>query len=384
MNQYLRLYAEAETALLADFPARHWHYNLLIPAFAEDCTFFQQLRADVLNSHCCLTVLVVNQPDSLPGIDPRNQQLMEVVLASGHCGWRRGNLALVDLTGCASAVLLVDRSTHPIPKKQGVGLARKIAADLACVLIERRHLASPWLCCTDADVQLPGNYFAALPEDTSAAACLYPFRHQCDDSPLGRATSLYEWSLHYYVNGLKAAKSPYGFHTIGSTLAINSNHYQQVRGFPKRSGGEDFYLLNKLAKTGSIVELTAPTITIAARSSHRVPFGTGPAVAKILAMTYPNREFTVYNPKIFQELAQWLALMPTLWGSDSALEQLSPQSRCALLALGATDAIAHSRRQSKDAAGFEKQMTIWFDGFMTLKFVHALQAAGFSQVGLQH
>ena len=63
---------------------------------------------------------------------------------------------------------------------------------------------------------------------------------------------LYEYSLRYYVAGLTYAQSPYAFHTIGSTMAVNAEHYASVRGFPRREAGEDFYLLNKLAKVGSV------------------------------------------------------------------------------------------------------------------------------------
>ncbi len=69
------------------------------------------------------------------------------------------------------------------------------------------------------------------------------------------ATQLYELSLRYYVAGMKFARSPYAFHTIGSSMAVSPVHYARVRGFPKREAGEDFYLLNKLAKLGSVLEL---------------------------------------------------------------------------------------------------------------------------------
>ena len=51
---------------------------------------------------------------------------------------------------------------------------------------------------------------------------------------------------------MKYARSPYAFHTIGSTMAVSANHYAKVRGFPKREAGEDFYLLNKLAKVKTL------------------------------------------------------------------------------------------------------------------------------------
>ena len=65
---------------------------------------------------------------------------------------------------------------------------------------------------------------------------------------------------------------------------INAEHYAQSAGFPKLAAGEDFYLLNKLAKIGKIIPLKIinQPIYIQARISNRTPFGTGPALDKII------------------------------------------------------------------------------------------------------
>lgn len=397
-GKYLEHYAERETRLLSDFPRFHWDYCLLIPAFAETPDFYDRLRAGVVGTHRVLLVLVINQPDSaspdspssgspLSGreqeIHPLNRLLMAHVLGSGELRWRSGPLSLVDLPCSGSGVLIVDRfSEHPLPARQGVGLARKIAADLALGLIMGKQIASPWLFCTDADSLLPANYFDAVASAGGAAACTYHFSHLCDATDVGNATRCYEISLHHYVNGLKLAASPYAFHTVGSTIAVNSAHYAMVRGFPKRAGGEDFYLLNKLAKTGQVVALEQPVVGITPRISTRVPFGTGPAVERILAMENPGADFMLYNPRIFEELKQWLAIVPHLMDSDQPLQALSRESRQSLLALGVEEALRHSRRQGKTLAGFVKHMNIWFDGFRTLKYVHYLQNHGFSPVAI--
>ena len=105
------------------------------------------------------------------------------------------------------------------------------------------------------------------------------------------------------------AGSPYAFHTIGSTMAVSAVHYAKVRGFPKREAGEDFYLLNKLAKVGSVLELDVGTddgaIEIDSRRSDRVPFGTGAAVNKITGLADPVREFQFYDPEVFGLLKTW-------------------------------------------------------------------------------
>ena len=381
-GKYLLRHGEAECAWLTGFPALQWDYCLLIPAFAESADFFERLAGGLLRHHRVLLVVVINQPDRLPEIHPLNQRLAARIHRETVPIWRQGNLSLHGLPG-GSAVLLVDRySAAPIPSRQGVGLARKIAADLAATLIQRRQIASPWLFCSDADGLLPANYFHAAGTAQPAAALLYPFRHRVDDSPVGRATLLYEISLRHYVAGLAAAGSPYAFHTIGSTIAMHSSHYALVRGFPRRAGGEDFYLLNKLAKTGPVRVLDQPEIEIEARLSTRVPFGTGPAVQGILALDNPEEEYGFYNPGIFRELRHWLAIMPGCLADEEAWHCLAANTRDTLASLGVASAIAHSRRHGRDMAAFTRHMHTWFDGFMTLKFVHGLQARGLKPVPL--
>ena len=58
-----------------------------------------------------------------------------------------------------SALLVVNRFERPIPAKQGVGLARKIAGDIACALYQNKQLAAPYFFSSDADVTFPKDYF---------------------------------------------------------------------------------------------------------------------------------------------------------------------------------------------------------------------------------
>ena len=87
--------------------------------------------------------------------------------------------------------------------------------------------------------------------------------------------------MSYYVNSLKAANSNYAYPTLGSTFAIHAETYAQVE-LSKRNAGEDFHLLNKIAKTSRIQYSTETTISLEARLSDRVPIGTRPSIKKIL------------------------------------------------------------------------------------------------------
>ena len=137
---------------------------------------------------------------------------------------------------------------------------------------------------------MPRDYFSAVEplNARTTSAAVYPFEHARNpDIRVQHAQALYDASLHYYVAGLKWAGSPWAFHTIGSTLAINAAHYAQARGFPKRRAAEDFYLLNKLAKLGHIETLSSPPL--ADQISSRPPLRRSVQEGKKLP-SYPDNE----------------------------------------------------------------------------------------------
>ena len=119
-------------------------------------------------------------------------------------------------------------------------------------LLERVAQRAGVFLAVDADARLPSDYFSRLPRQRVAAVS-WPYCHGPGDTPAETdACERYELHLHHYVLGLAWAGSPYAFHTLGSCISVHVEHYAQVGGVPRRNGAEDFYLLNKLAKTGAV------------------------------------------------------------------------------------------------------------------------------------
>lgn len=381
VNRYLANYAERELLQLHDFPEDlHFQHCLVIPAYNEAADYFTRLQLGPLHNQNALCITVINQPDT-DSDTHLNEQLMHHLRLSGNIIWRSANMCLLQYGGSTNYWLAIDRfssdqhSDRRIPAKEGVGLARKIGCDLATALIARSQIASSWIHSSDADAFLPKEYFH-LPEAHHYSAAIYQFKHQNDGSAVGRATALYEQTLHYYVAGLKWAESPYAYHTIGSILAINAGSYCEVRGFPRRSGGEDFYLLNKLAKVGRIYQSDC-IVRIKARKSDRVPFGTGPAVAAIMQKNIPEEDLNSYNPEVFICLKEWLTHIPKIWlmiqADDDPLAALSQPTRDAIGAVGWATIARHLDKQAKSQSDSDSALHNWFDAFRTLKFVHYLQ-----------
>ena len=388
--KYLQSWAEVETSVLSP-PQNRYRCVLALAAYREDGSLLE--RIDTLMAHYrgVLIILVINRPTlasetrAPADVAPNCAETMLARrIERRYPGLARDRYGQYFDLGRGNTLLAIDRYSRGrgIPVQQGVGLARKIAADIACLFIHRGLVTSPWIHSSDADVRWPGNYFAVSEQTPpGASALLSPFRHGSPPGDAGLAVQLYELSLRYYVAGLRWAGSPYAMHTVGSTLAIHYINYAMVRGFPRRSAGEDFYILNKLAKTGPVRALPEACLGIAGRSSDRVPFGTGPACDKILGLANPIEDYCFYHPRCFEELRKALESMGRLVQSEQPLaqwqNQLERRPRAAFVAvledLGMGRALVHAHQQSRDPVRFARHLATWFDAFRTRKFVHAIR-----------
>ena len=411
MEKYLHNYAEPEVLALEGLPDQlSWENVMVIPACNESAGL---LRSPPPCGGRSLMILVINEPENAAERVSLCNRALEAAVEERFtllwCSAYGPGLSLWRDPCAARDLLLVDRFSEGrhLPARGGVGFARKIGVDLALGLIHHQRIHTTWIHCTDADVQLPGTYFArsnSLQDNASKiSALIYPFSHsddqdKSDSREVVMATLLYELSLRYYVAGMKLARSPYAFHTIGSTMAVNAIHYAKVRGFPKREAGEDFYLLNKLAKVGSVLELGEDeynqAIEIESRRSDRVPFGTGAAVNKITGLADPLSDFQFYNPVVFELLKLWLQSFPAVWASGSTElspdifpdQQMENQGHklqmllAGLKELKTNQALVHAFRQSSNLDQFTRQMHTWFDAFRTLKLIHFLRDIDFQSI----
>ena len=385
ITKYLDHYAETEAALAADLflalftelePHETYEHCLVIPARRENWVEIKQNWQHLTSS--MLVVLVVNTSDQE---DWATQKLLEDTTSTSIA--QTGNLYLSRLNSFIDC-LVVDRTStgHQFSSQDGVGLARKIGADIALTLISQGVIRNSYINNTDADAVLPSTYFdLAVPENVSAI--VRPFSHisrsksQNDDQRKAhhQAVLLYEISLRYYVNRLAHANSPYAFHTIGSTISVNARDYALVRGTPRRLAGEDFYLLNKLAKTGNIYSTRGDPIILDARISHRTPFGTGSSIDRILSLENPLTDYLYYQPNVFEQLKTLLRKLPLCWPQTEMEEVFTnePYLKDWGLSTGAFMVIAKQRERIKTESVFLKFLNDWLDGFRTLKFIHFMR-----------
>ena len=296
-----------------------------------------------------------------------------------------------------SDLYILDRCETKVPIKQGVGLARKLGMDLAIYLnhlqFEKNAHNAQWIHSCDADVELPANYFDIDPPHEGESVALYEYEHRAEEG-FGQAMALYEFSLRYYVQQLSLAGSPYAFQTIGSLIAVTPHAYVQVRGMPKRSGAEDFYFLNKLAKVGKVKSLNSPVLMIKGRPSERVPFGTGPAISKIEQMSSPELDYKFYYPRIFLLLKHLISLVSSpehciasyevfIESLVSTMEQNDANNVAAALTELKFEKQFRHLANKKDSESFIKAFHTWFDAFVTLRFIHIMRDKAYPSISIK-
>ena len=225
------------------------------------------MRRDLLSrlDGSALVILVINAPSNA---DAEARHRTEAL-------WRA--LGGADGEPSTSAVGASSSISWPSTGRRRAGSSRAAkawasparSADMACALIAAGRITSPWIHMTDADAELPADYFAHVPAGPGCA--LYPFRHEAPPE-LADAMRLYELHLRYYVNRLHWAGSPYAFHTIGSTIRFMPTPTSRCAACPSAMPAS-FHLLNKAAKVAAPLR---PEIRLKARLSMRVPSALGP------------------------------------------------------------------------------------------------------------
>jgi hypothetical protein len=348
---------------------------VVIPALAESANLFATLSslADNPAGSCekILVLVVVNQREDATQGDKDDNLTTRHQLASGKEQPAHLNLAWVD--ACTPGREL------PI-KGGGVGLARKIGLDLA---LSRLNTSDPhaFLACLDADTLVRPDYLPALREHFHGSrhgAAIIPFIHQKGLSEQAdRAITWYELFLRCYVLGLSRAGSPYAFHTVGSSMACRADAYAKIGGMNSRSAGEDFYFLQQLARTVGVRQVAGTVVYPSQRASHRVPFGTGRSISRILEGDTSAALF--YHCGCYKELGAWLNLVTTNlhregdWIMGSA-EGISTPLADYLTLTGFEEIWGKLRRNNPRPEVLLNAFHGWFDGLKTMKLIHHLSA----------
>lgn len=376
---------------------------VVIPSYAERETLPATLLALAANQassleYSLILCVVNNKINSGPSVIEDNQKTIEyldALVKKQELNKFSANQNLFrHLSAIADSKLkigYIDASSKGYEMPQGtggVGMARKIGMDTALRLLKNVSYPGKLIISLDADTLVEGNYLSAIknyftPEIKTAIAA---YQHQMPDNHEGQAAiCCYEIFLRYWVLGLKYAKSPWAFHSIGSTIVTTADAYLQVRGMNRRAAGEDFYFLNKLAKIGGIGYIQDTCVYPSARASARVPFGTGKAIQRFLEGG--NNEYQLYDPRIFIIISRWLEFMNSAINSSEeeilkAAENIHPALKLFLEDSRFADAWSKIRRNAKEEKTLRHHFNDWFDGFKTYKLINYLTSNAYSKIDM--
>ena len=389
---YLRNYSVGEKWKLIANDTNHVSQIVVIPAYAEREMLFSTLASLAQNLPSSLEysfiLCVINNKDNSPSAAIENNlQTIEYLdtlvrkksLRKLNAGRELYHLlARVSDAGLKLGYINASSKGYEIPRNAGgVGMARKIGMDMALRLLKKSSSSRNLILSLDADTLVQNDYLSVIKNHfkTGIKTAIVAYEHQMPQDDVQKAAiCCYEIFLRYWVLGLKYARSPWAFHSIGSTMAFSMEAYLDVRGMNRRSAGEDFYFLNKLAKTGKIDYIKKTCVYPSARASTRVPFGTGKRIQRFLAGIC-KEEYRLYDPRIFAVLSGWLQMMRncSISGEDEILmkaEQIHPALKYFLKGTGFPEVWSKICRSVKDEKTLERQFNDWFDGFKTLKLIN--------------
>lgn len=254
-------------------------------------------------------------------------------------------------------------------KNAGVGLARKIGMDEAASRLKEDNL----IICLDADCEVAENYLLEIEDyfklnPIISAASIY-FEHPFTElSPKLREGIIhYELFLRYYIQAQKRINYPYAYHTVGSSMATRVNAYFKIGGMNTRKAGEDFYFINRLIKLGNFGSIINTAVSPSARTSQRVPFGTGRAMINWIE----EDKFITYHPSVFLIISTFI---------NSCFDDSAEISANKLDVLtdycsknNIHERIGEIRERSTTKISYKKNFYDWFDSFQFMKMANHLR-----------
>ena len=409
--KYLKNYGAQEAALLLekeDLPLRGDHC-LMVP-LCEEALFLPAMVESLFNTKAAkegslVVVFTLNQSSVASLRVAKDNMATKEWLLEKFPKFKDLHASPPIWLGKRAGVtaLVVERFEGPyvFKEKEGVGLARKIGGDIGLCLYLRGKIKSDFLHHTDGDARLCEDYFDISFVKKETKSLVYGFKHVKENASTEAFLSLkiYEMWLRYYRLSLAKSGSPYGVHAVGSLMAMRADTYAEVRGFPRRQAGEDFYLLGKLLKAGPLETLHTHKVELACRESQRVPFGTGQGTLKIMDLRKNGEELKVLPPEAFLVLERLLTGCRLIlhgepkkifdffsgdWDGDGDGDWDGDKEEVLKVvdSFNFDKALMLAKKRAKDAKGAVRQFHNWFDGFKTLKFLHQLRDACLPAIGL--
>lgn len=364
---------QSETACFRDEPPKDLFMVCVIPSYNEpnlEATLQSLLQAEQPQKSAEI-IVVINRPEnSSPETDRQNRQSLK--LAEGYIEKFSGKVSLKAMNFPA------------LPQKHaGAGLARKKGMDEALHRFNRLNRPGGIISCIDADCLTDKNYFKATEDffdsNPKARGVSVHYEHRLHEPQMTEADNLriisYELHLRYMNQALRFIQFPHAFQTIGSAFAVRASVYASVGGMNRRKAGEDFYFLHKVIEGGQFYDLPETTIYPSARSSDRVPFGTGAAVKKMSEQN--TEEYQTYALESFFAIGKFTDAIDRFY--TTAMKEIIFED-CIMQYLKDENLyqdIESAKRISPDIHTFRKHFFSRFNAFKMVKYLNFAQRHGY-------
>lgn len=349
---------------------RYRHISVAIPVLAEFENLphiFKSLKSQTFSDFDVF--VCVNNPDGWSYNGNESERAMYLDNQESLKWLRRQNEQMINLH-------VFDYSSQSKGwkgKRYGVGWARKVLMDA----IMSEHGNDDLVVSLDADTDFSDRYFEVVLDvmnNNPYGSCLsVPYYHPLSGNEgSDRAMLRYEiYMRHYLVNMLNIAMRlkkecvdfPYAFTALGSAMVFPLWAYRRVGGITPLQGGEDFYLMQKFAKTGKVLLSCNEVVRPQGRPSSRVPFGTGPAIAK--GVDSMEDSYPFYPHEAFDAVAETYSIFPSLYETD--LE--TPMTSFLCKQLGTNDIWLPLRRNFRSRELFVHACYERVDGLRILQFL---------------
>ena len=281
----------------------------------------------------------------------------------------------------SSGFSLIPMLVENLPGHQtGAGLPRRIGMEAAVRRFDDNKKGI--IVSLDADTTVDKNYLIEIHRcfkkrklRSATIKFHHPVDHLSPDNKIRKATEVYEEYLHYYRTALEYIGYPYSYYTIGSAFAVTVETYLQVGGMGKQQAGEDFYFLQKVFPLGKTQFINTTCVYPAARVSDRVPFGTGPAIAKMLnEKSYIQQ---TYQAAAFGELKLFFDQIASFYQSsrEQIEEMITPFPGYLKDFLKENDFLEKMEELNRHTASidaFKKRFFHYFSAFRILKYLNSV------------
>nr|WP_321405537.1 glycosyltransferase [uncultured Carboxylicivirga sp.] len=264
-----------------------------------------------------------------------------------------------------------------IAKHAGVGWARKIGMDYAVSKFADEDNPGGIILSLDADCVVCPNYFTEVWkkfEEEIINGCTICFEHQSEGLNDSQKEAIFQYELHlrYYLQALRWTGHPHAFHTVGSSFAVTAEAYVRAGGMPRKQAGEDFYFLQKVISLGRFSELNTTCVYPSSRMSDRVPFGTGPTIAKLIN---DSDDYKTYNLQAFIDLKDLFTIRDKFFkieqdGYLDLLSELSGRIRSYLMNSDFYTDLTNVNNNCSSLNTFNKRFFEVFDAFRVVKYLN--------------